>query len=202
MVWISKDYKRAKPSSGGYGGWLIDPAVAKTPLVKAWLAESQRLRRVLSKTGIDHGDVHERNFIFDVPHDCISNPGSPRSSNTGSEVDFSEAASEPSERGDDDAHELPEMSAEVSAADASATLMEQKRTKRRMMAEIAKGPAPNGGSRARLLLIDYGRATAVTSLAQRLAVAVFGGGRRLVDPEEEPPSPKTPNASRGPSPSR
>lgn len=196
MVWISKDYKRAKHSSGGYGGWLIDPAVAKIPLVKAWLAESQRLRRVLSKVGIDHGDVHERNFIFDVPPDCISNPGSPRSSNAESEAD------DASERGDDDAHELPEMSAEVSAADASATLMEQKRTKRRMMAEIAKGPAPNGGSRARLLLIDYGRATAVTSLAQRLAVAVFGGGRRLVDPEEEPPSPKTPNASRGPSPNR
>jgi tRNA A-37 threonylcarbamoyl transferase component Bud32 len=47
--------------------WTIDKAALRTPIFKAWEKEVKRLLAELIKAGVAHGDVHERNMVFDIP---------------------------------------------------------------------------------------------------------------------------------------
>jgi len=141
--------------------WAVDPRTAELPLVREWNAEARRIRKVLASERINHGDLHERNFVFDVPRARLSQLADAE------QADYAESSS-------------------LEAAD-------EKSMKRWLMSAVGEGVQ---GS-ARLLIIDFGRASSMgTSRASRLFHLLFKDGRRLADPSEESRSPPTPRPRR------
>jgi len=65
LHWISREHRRS--CGQGAGSWSIDRDALQLPAAKAWEHEAVRLRKALRTSGINHGDWHERNLVFDVP---------------------------------------------------------------------------------------------------------------------------------------
>mmetsp|Transcript_14253 Transcript_14253/g.23736 ORF Transcript_14253/g.23736 Transcript_14253/m.23736 type:complete len:451 (-) Transcript_14253:243-1595(-) len=151
--------------------WAVDPRIAKLPLVREWNLEARRIRKALAAKHINHGDVHERNFVFDVPKAKL--------------IQLADAEQTPDSFGWDSSASVSSMESPEAA--------DEKRMKRWLMSEIAKGPL---GS-ARLVIIDFGSASNMgTSRASQLFHYLFMDGRRLADPSEETRSPPTPRPQR------
>ena len=70
LTWVSRDLCRSGRVPGGGDAWLIDPRVQQLPLVQLWATRVRALKATLGDRNIKHGDVHERNIVFDVQGDA------------------------------------------------------------------------------------------------------------------------------------
>lgn len=67
LFWHSRDARRQRGVPDERNGWRIDPSTLDAPLVRAWRKEAGRVQAALFAAGIEHGDWHDRNLVFDVP---------------------------------------------------------------------------------------------------------------------------------------
>lgn len=65
LFWLTKAERRKAGILSQH--WSIDREALAAPAARAWAAETRRLKEALLSAGIEHGDWHERNLVFDVP---------------------------------------------------------------------------------------------------------------------------------------